>query len=227
MFARLASFVLVTTAFVLVAGTNVHAAPAECAETLVLAVDGTKGTKTETSIDPASPLNKIADGYRDSVHHVEHIEYPGGMIKGIGGWSDSYDQSVAIGKSKLGARIVDEEARCGGSSKYVLLGYSQGARIVGDVASDIDRDQLSVVGPDLRHRVDVRLYADPRQPETGIEVALAGRKPTRDITFAGERPVFHDVPVIWICAPTDGVCDARKPLGVDTFVGYMTTHTTY
>lgn len=198
-----------------------------CAETITFAVDGTKGAGTATSIDPASPLNKIADRYRDQTHRVEHVEYPGRMIKGIGGWSESYDQSVAIGISRLEARIAEEESNCGGSSNFVLLGYSQGARIVGDVASNIDSGRFVTESRDLASRVVVILYADPRQPETGIEVALAGVRSTSGITFTGERQPFSVVQVTWVCAPTDGVCDARKPLGVDTFMGYMTTHTNY
>ncbi|WP_394855721.1 PE-PPE domain-containing protein [Rhodococcus erythropolis] len=169
------------------------------------------------------PQNK----HRDQTHRVEHVEYPGGMIKGIGGWSESYDQSVAIGISRLEARIAEEESNCGGSSNFVLLGYSQGARIVGDVASNIDSGRFVTESRDLASRVVVILYADPRQPETEIEVALAGVRSTSGITFTGERQPFSVVQVTWVCAPTDGVCDSRKPLGVDTSMGYMTTHTNY
>jgi hypothetical protein len=88
-----------------------------------------------------------------------------------------------------------------------------GARIVGDLAVEIDRGEI---GTKLAARVQVRLYADPRQPKTGIEVALAGRKAPSGVTFAGERAPFRLVEVEWICAPTDGVCDAREPLGATT-----------
>jgi hypothetical protein len=76
-------------------------------------------------------------------------------------------------------------------------------------------------------RVQVRLYADPRQPQTGIEVALAGEKAPDGVTFMGERAPFHRLDVEWICAPTDGVCAAHEPLGPQTFVGYLATHTSY
>ncbi|MYV31202.1 hypothetical protein [Rhodococcus sp. JT-3] len=105
-----------------------------------------------------------------------------------------------------------------------MLRYSQGARIVGDLAAEIDRGDL---GTDLATRVQIRLYADPRQPQTGIEVALAGRKAPTGVTFTGERAPFRLVEVEWICAPTDGVCDAREPLGADTVAGYLMTHTSY
>lgn len=198
--------------------------PDTCTVPLVLAVDGTKGPQTPTSIDPASPLNAIADDYRALGYVVEHVEYPGGILAGVAGWTHSYDDSVAVGTSRLRDRIDAQEYRCGSSTRYVLLGYSQGARIVGDLAAEIDRGEH---GHDLVDRVKVRLYADPRQPHTGIEVALAGKRAPTGVTFAGERAPFRLVEVEWICAPTDGVCDAREPLGADIFVGYLTTHTSY
>ncbi|OFV79224.1 PE-PPE domain-containing protein [Rhodococcus erythropolis] len=198
--------------------------PATCSTPLVLAVDGTKGPHTPTSIDPASPLNAIADDYLGLGYAVQHVEYPGGILAGVAGWTQDYDDSVAIGLSNLRNRIGAQERACNSSTRYVLLGYSQGARIVGDLAAEIDRGAL---GTDLADRVQVRLYADPRQPETGIEVALAGEKAPDGVTFTGERAPFRVVEVEWICAPTDGVCDAREPLGPETFVGYLATHTSY
>ncbi|MBH5142571.1 PE-PPE domain-containing protein [Rhodococcus erythropolis] len=176
-----------------------------CAETITFAVDGTKGAGTATSIDPASPLNKIADRYRDQTHRVEHVEYPGGMIKGIGGWSESYDQSVAIGISRLEARIAEEESNCGGSSNFVLLGYSQGARIVGDVASNIDSGRFVTESRDLASRVVVILYADPRQPETGIEVALAGSFYKRDHLHGRTATILCSSSYLGLCPDRRGV----------------------
>ena len=195
-----------------------------CSMPLVLAVDGTKGPHTPTSIDPASPLNAIAGDYRALGYAVEHVEYPGGILAGVAGWTQNYDDSVAIGTSRLRDRIDMQEHTCDSSTRYVLLGYSQGARIVGDLAAEIDRGEL---GADLAARMQVRLYADPRQPGTGIEVALAGERAPMGVTFTGERAPFRLVQVEWVCAPTDGVCDAREPLGADTFAGYLMTHTSY
>ncbi|MFJ6262912.1 PE-PPE domain-containing protein [Rhodococcus erythropolis] len=198
--------------------------PDTCTVPLVLAVDGTKGPHTPTSIDPASPLNAIAGDYHALGYVVEHVEYPGGILAGVAGWTQNYDDSVAIGTSRLRDRIAVQEHTCGSSTRYVLLGYSQGARIVGDLAVEIDRGEI---GTELAARVQVRLYADPRQPKTGIEVALAGKRAPTGVTFAGERAPFRLVEVEWICAPTDGVCDAREPLGADTVAGYLMTHTSY
>ena len=51
----------------------------------------TKSIDTPTSIDPVSPLNKIAGRYWDRTHRVEHVEYQGGMAD-VGGMPESYDQ---------------------------------------------------------------------------------------------------------------------------------------
>lgn len=201
----------------------------ECATTLVLALDGTKGPRTPTSIDPKSPLNRITAHYRDREDViVEHIAYPGGIIGGSYGWEVDYNESVEIGKSNLRQRIAQNESMCGITSRYILIGYSQGARVVGDVASEIDSDRVRDDGYDLQDRIDlVDLYSDPRQPGTGIEVSLAGTQPLDGVTFAGERPPFAHLNVVWNCIPTDGVCDAPQPVNIQTFIGYMINHSAY
>lgn len=99
--------------------------PDTCTVPLVLAVDGTKGPHMPTSIDPASPLNAIAGDYRVLGYVVEHVEYPGGVLAGVAGWTQTYHDSVAIGLSRLRDRIAVQERTCGSSTRYVLLGYSQ------------------------------------------------------------------------------------------------------
>lgn len=205
------------------------ARPADtCPTNLVLALDGTKGPTTPTSIDPESPLVGITDTYRAAPDtRVEHIAYPGGMIADALGWTANYDDSINTGKAALRARIAQQEQTCGHTTHYTLIGYSQGARIVGDVASEIDADRVTDDGTDLQDRVRVELYSDPRQPTTGIEVVLADRDIFSGVTMAGERPTFRNIAVQWHCIPNDGVCDASDPVGADTLVGYLLNHTNY
>lgn len=156
---------------------------------LVLAVDGTKGPHTPTSIDPASPLNAIAGDYRALGYIVEHVEYPGGILAGVAGWTQNYDDSVAIGTSRLRDRIAVQEHMCSSSTRYVLLGYSQGARIVGDLAAEIDRGDL---GTDLAARVQVRLYADPvsRRRESRSPSRESEPRPASLLRESGHRSVW-------------------------------------
>ena len=197
---------------------NANANPAftyDCAGTVVLAVDGTKGPTTPGSIDPNSPLNGIADLYRDDYNTaVYHVAYPGGLLDGIAGWDENYNDSVRIGKSNVRNVIRELETKCDGTPiQWKLLGFSQGAEIVGDVATEIDSDQTG--GPaDLQDRTEVFLYADPRQgiARTATELAPG-------VTFAGPRLPYQNVTVHSICAPGDLVCDPNGSLP-----GYFTLH---
>lgn len=205
-----------------------------CPQTLVLAVDGTRAPRrSATSLDPKSPLNPIADFKgRELDALVEHVEYPGDLVPGVNGWNIGYDESVEIGKSNLRSRIAQQERACGTATSYVLLGYSQGARIVGDVVSEIDSDRVRDYGLDLQDRItEVDLYADPRTPGTGIEVRYPGPI-APGITLTGERLPYQNIDVQWTCAPEDGVCNTQPvesgSAGIArSFLGYMVQHPTY
>lgn len=189
-----------------------------CAGTVVLALDGTKGPTTPTSIDPKSPLNAYADEYRsqpDTI--VRHIAYPGGMIPGVRGWEASYNESVRIGAQNLRTEIRDTDIMCGRTTEYVLLGYSQGAEVVNIVASEIDSDRVYDDGTDLQDRTTVRLFADPR---TGAGTIHPGDV-IDGITLA--PPVnYANIPVERMCIPTDLVCDPNGSL-----LGYILFHGKY
>ena len=204
-----------------------------CPQTLVLAVDGTRAPRrSATSLDPKSPLNPIADtmGYEFGAL-VEHVEYPGDLLPGVNGWNISYDQSVEIGKSNLRSRIAQQERACGTATSYIFLGYSQGARIVGDVLSEIDSDRVRDDGLDIQDRSHTILYADPRTPLTGIETRYPGPI-APGVTMTGERLPYQNVDVQWVCAPEDGVCNTQPvesgSAGIARSVlGYMVQHPTY
>lgn len=203
----------------------------ECHSILVLAVDGTKGPRTPTSIDPKSPLNRIADTYRSvDDASVEHIAYPGGMIAGLNGWQESYDRSVEIGKSNLRQRIADNEAQCGRSTQYVLLGYSQGARVVGDVTEEILSDRPYGDGNDIADRLTARNYSDPRS-STGVETLFPGEL-IPGVTLSGPRGPQAEEFIDNNCIKGDGVCDVKTPADgaawlFDSIIGYLLNHTAY
>lgn len=203
----------------------------ECHSILVLAVDGTKGPTTPTSVDPKSPLNRIADTYRSiDDTSVEHIAYPGGMIPGVRGWNESYDESVKIGKSNLRTRIAQNEEQCGRDTNYVLLGYSQGARVVGDVAEEILSDRPYGDGNDIADRMVARVYSDPRGP-SGVETLFPGEV-MPGITLNGPRGTEAQAFIESTCRPGDGVCDATTPEEsatwiFDIVIGFMLNHSNY
>ncbi|MFZ2529329.1 MAG: PE-PPE domain-containing protein [Rhodococcus sp. (in: high G+C Gram-positive bacteria)] len=201
-----------------------------CPERFVIAVDGTKNPNSVDSLDPESPLAKISDRYRQPGTVVEHIRYPAvvvplpdsGSSKGSDGMA--YDESKAIGKSRLHEAIAREHAACP-KSEIVVLGYSQGAAIAGDALAEIATD--GSVPPD---RIRGVLYADPRD-EKGVETQFPGQV-APGITLGGGRHDFGAIRVDRVCLAGDAVCDAQTPADgrgwfVEDLAGYLLLHTDY
>lgn len=132
---------------------------------------------------------------------VTYVRYPATVL-----WP-SYNHSVDAGKQALREALIDAP------EGTVVVGYSQGARIAGDVLAE--PETVGVTGV---------LYSDPRQTGAGIETQLPFNLP--GATMTGERDPFA-VPVETHCIPTDGVCDwnNRDPLG--SIIGYLNHHQTY
>lgn len=217
---------------VFVTPTDAHAHPLH-AKHIVVSVDGTKGPGTSDSVDPGSPLAPLVDTYMSQHPDALKLDlrYPGGMIAGVWGWNVWFDDSVAAGKSALRQLVHDYESRSDNTIRWTFIGYSQGAIVAGDVASEID-----LAGdPGLQQRTEAILYSDPRQPGTGIETRLPGYQLADGITFAGPRMTFQNVRVVWRWVPGDTIADS-PPLSregvtaswVSAVVsGYMLNHTSY
>ncbi len=98
--------------------------------------------------------------------------------------------------------------RCGGSH-VALLGYSQGAWVAGDVATDIANNMVPGVSPDKL--VASFLVGDPvnqatQRPGFGTEVGPhtgVGPLPARFAGFGANSPTTFE-----FCNPGDNVCDA-------------------
>ena len=133
---------------------------------------------------------------------VTSIDYPATVL-----WP-SYDQSVQAGTQALRAELADAP------DGTIVIGYSQGARIVGDVLAEPQSADVSGV-----------VYSDPRQAGSGIEtqIELPG---VLGATMSGERSAFT-VPVESKCIPTDGVCDWDNADQLGSVVGYLRNHTRY
>ncbi|WP_424807313.1 cutinase family protein [Rhodococcus sp. 27YEA15] len=133
---------------------------------------------------------------------VTQVQYPASVVR------PTYDQSVAAGTVALRAALVNAP------DDTLVIGYSQGARIVGDVLSEPQNARLSGV-----------LYSDPRQFGTGVETKVVLPE-ALGATMTGERQKFT-VPVETKCISADGVCDWRTDDPVGSIIGYLETHTTY
>lgn len=145
----------------------------------------------------------------------------------------TYDDSRAEGTAKLSGELRFVAETCP-STKFVIAGFSQGAVIVGDVASQIgnnagpiDPERLlgAVMIADGRRENGVGVNPGANVTGVGAEIAMQPLQrvvsaATPGATMIGPRPggfgVVEDR-AIEICAPDDAVCDA--PQGVGNAIG--------
>jgi len=217
-------------------GAVVTAAPAAadeasaCPERFVLAVDGTRPVHTPDSLDPESPLAKVSARYAVPDTVVEHIPYPAVVVpvpdSGSSEGSDgmAYDESKRIGHQRLREAVDLRHTSCP-DSELVILGYSQGASIAGDVLVEIAAD--GSVPPD---RIRGVLYSDPRDTR-GVETLFPGEV-LPGITLGGGRDDFGEIEVQRICLEGDAVCDGVRPEEsrawlMENVTGYLLLHTRY
>lgn len=133
----------------------------------------------------------------------------------------SYNESRAQGTQATLKAMTDMNTKCPLTS-YVLLGFSQGAVIAGDIASDIgnDRgpvDEDLVLGVTLiadgRRQADVGKQIGPNPPGEGAEITLheIPMLSGLGLTMTGARPngfgSLNDR-TNEICAPGDLICAA-------------------
>lgn len=135
----------------------------------------------------------------------------------------TYDESQAIGRDRTSQEMAGLHQQCP-LTDYVMMGFSQGAAIAGDLAEQIGAGN----GPVPQERIKgVALVGDPRRDPNqgqnpgvelkgvGLEIGLA---PIKDIaativpgaTMRGSRAGFGPLNdrVQNICAPGDTFCDA-------------------
>ena len=110
-------------------------------------------------------------------------------------------------------------------SDLLVLGYSQGASIAGDVLAEIAAD--GSVPPE---RISGILYSDPRDT-SGVETLFPGPV-LPGVTLDGARDEFGRIPVERICIEGDAVCDGRTPADGKNWLresvrGYLELHTKY
>lgn len=187
--------------------------------------------KTIIVDDPGSPY------YGDGQYKVLRVTYPTTL------WpagSPGYDEDVALGAAATEYQVAEYQKNCPGRP-VMIAGYSQGARVAGDVLSDIGNGRTKPVMVDgeeviiSAENVRGELYSDPRRdgPESGrgIELAIIGLLP--GLVMSGARDGgFGSVPVTQYCREGDLVCDLpdllHDPFGfIDGLVGYFNKHNYY
>ncbi|MDV6271606.1 PE-PPE domain-containing protein [Rhodococcus globerulus] len=157
----------------------------------VIVVDGTGGDGAVLRAPEIQPGDTVTT-----------IDYPATMM-----WP-SYDQSVEAGKRSLRAELASSP------EGTLVIGYSQGSRIAGDVLTEPQHPGVTGV-----------LYSDPRQTGSGVETQT-WMPSIFGVTMSGERSAFT-VPVESKCIEGDGVCDWRNNDPVGSVIGYLRHHQRY
>lgn len=144
----------------------------------------------------------------------------------------SYDQSRQEGTSKVEGELRMTHQQCP-KTDFVLMGFSQGAVIIGDIANQIGAGQGAIPAERVR---GVAVVADGRRepgvgqaqgnPVSGVgaEVSLEMINPLTQTIMPGatmrgpRKGGFGSLQnkVMDICAPDDHICDA--PIGVGNAV---------
>ncbi|AUH67372.1 MULTISPECIES: cutinase family protein [Gordonia] len=211
-----------------------QAQPADCPDVLTLVIPGTWESKAgddpyhptanpkSLMLKVSSPLEEKFDRSRTEVYTVPYKA----QFRNPTNLADrqaSYDDSRAQGTRRAEEKLRKTHAHCP-LTRYVLMGFSQGAVITGDVASDIANGRGPIPAADQDLVLGVGMIADGRrQPGgqhdvapspagVGAEIALGGfGSMVPGTTLSGARSGgFGDLSdrVYSICAPGDLICDS-------------------
>ena len=168
----------------------VQAAP--CAD-LIIGVDGTG------SVGDPNSLVKHRAGPGAWI-----IQYPGSIFP-LGEYTYDYSVRVGINETK---RVIREYRALNPCGTVHLIGHSQGGRVAGDAI-----EELYAEGMDTSF-ITAELLSDPRQPGTGVEVALAWLR-VPGYTMMGNRGPLGGARVEYVCNTADPICDwPRSILGL-------------
>ncbi|WP_288817702.1 cutinase family protein [uncultured Gordonia sp.] len=159
------------------------AAPAAgCAPVTIVMMAGTGETHAAANPNqPVGMLKGVTDRVKTSVGDNVSVIFPAysasAFNKGL-----NYVQSKQTGIDSLKHTLTSHAGQCA-STQFVLGGYSQGADVAGDVASDIGNNR----GPIPADKVlAVALLADPGRGTPGE--ALVGPNANRGVGMGGNRP---------------------------------------
>ena len=207
--------------------------PASCPDVQVVSIPGTWESSDQN--DPANPtqfpnalllnvtrpISQQFDAGRVGTYTVPYTAQFHNPLS-----SDtqmSYNDSRAEGTHAADKAISDMAAKCPLSS-YVIVGFSQGAVIAGDIASDIGNgkgpvDADLVLGVTLiadgRRQAGVGQEVGPDPPGEGAEITLheVPMLSSLGLTMTGPRPggfgALNDR-TYEICAPGDLICSAPE-----------------
>ena len=206
---------------------------ASCPDVQLISIPGT--WESSPQLDPFNPVqfpialllgvsNPIRADFGDDRLEVFTVPYTAQFHNPFSADRQmSYNDSRAEGTQATIRAMTEMNERCPLTS-YVLVGFSQGAVIAGDIASDIGNgrgpvDQDLVLGATLiadgRRQTGVGQDVGPNPPGVGAEITLheVPTLSTLGLAMTGPRPggfgMLNDR-VYEICAPGDLICAAPE-----------------
>lgn len=205
------------------------AQPADCPDVQVIVVPGTwESASNDDPYNPTAnpnalmlkvsgPLAEEFDSSRADVYTVPYVaQFRNPTV--LTDRQIDYNTSRAEGTTKTRAKITEVTQRCPLTS-FVLMGFSQGAVIAGDIAGEIGNgrgpvaaDLVMGVGliADGRRQPNQVQTVGPNPPGVGAEIAL-DILPIPGIDLTGpRRGGFGELTdrTYSLCAPGDLICDA-------------------
>ena len=263
-----------TFASALTLGSTAFIAPApvaqaqnKCTDIHVVTTLGTGGSWSDKSTDPKEGVapnyniteELIAQHGADKVSGW-NTNYPASVgaisilwgLSGMAGGKEqvSFGKSIQAGVDKANAHISQYKSACP-NTKFVLIGYSQGASVAGDIARDISAGKVSGVGPD--DVTNVLLIADPGRASNSAYESYTGKPSTLygpippgvmgknfeiiapssgaradRIGWTGERPGRFDGmygKVLSLCDENDLACSAPPNSFLRSIADYAMTET--
>ncbi|MDO4909006.1 MAG: cutinase family protein [Corynebacterium sp.] len=147
------------------------AAPAVYPETVIITAPGSKESNlTDDPINPPEHAGGLIDSMTRTLkqNFAADIESHKLLVWQLpyAATLDNYDESRNGGEARLTEFIRNTRTACP-NTNYILVGYSQGADIVGDIASDTGNNSDALIPADKL--LGVTLFADPRRaPGQGI-----------------------------------------------------------
>lgn len=202
--------------------------PAHCPDVQVLSIPGTWESSPDD--DPYNPwfnpnalllnvTNPLSQQFSGDRAEVYTLPYPAQFQRPGGPPELTYDDSRSAGAVKAREVLSAMHSECWLTS-YVLMGFSQGAVIAGDIASEIGNGNGPVPSDNVlgvaliadgRRDPDAAPTVGPQVQGVGLEVSLAGFPFIPGATLTGKRNGgFGDLAdrTVQFCAPNDGICDA-------------------
>lgn len=189
---------------------SAYTSPNKCASIVQLVVRGsneTAGTSVSGNVYTSGGLGRmagiassVASGHGGSVR-TAGLNYPATI-----GWGGlAYLGSLNTGRDRLAAELKRLTNDCS-NTRFVLIGYSQGAHVIGDVMSNSNPEGLSST---VRGRVKaifltgdpVRRPYEPHNRGSGIGGGVLIDRGAGQMSGMGSR-------IISYCYKGDNVCDA-------------------